>query len=288
MNLVSIKDYVAAEKQRIKEKLKGFKNKFRLDIFQIGDNDASNRYIKWKMKDCEEVGIKAVLHKFSNEEIYGDSTFEDALNALARFEKKLQNELENAYYDGTDGIILQMPANDVAIRAFKNFMKPLVKHNLDIDGMFSNWHDPCTPRGIIDWMEYNGITLDGKKVTIIGRSEIVGKPLARMMIDRNATVTLCHSHTPIDELKKYCRLADVVVSAVGKPNLFKATEIAPLEGIIIDVGINIDSQGKMCGDILDNYDQEITMLEKWYYKTPVPGGVGLLTRLALIKNVIGE
>lgn len=274
MNLVSIKDYVAAEKQRIKEKLADCDKQYRLDIFQIGDIDASNRYIKWKIKDCEEVGIKAVLHKFETKDDV------DGFNSVG----KLVGELYEVFRERTDGVILQLPAPRIAKSIVKSSIEAHHGFFEDVDGMFFNHHDPCTPRGIIDWLEYNKVNLDGANVTIIGWSDIVGKPLARMMLERNATVTVCHSHTRRFDLVKACSFSDIIISAVGKPKFIKKSEFSADSQIIIDAGINKDSSGKLCGDV----DNDVSGIANDLYVTPVPGGVGLLTRLALLKNVIGE
>ena len=171
-----------------------------------------------------------------------------------------------------DGIMVQLPlpphidARRVAVEA--------IDPAKDVDG-FLEWSkfQPCTPLGIMKYLEYCGYDVDGKNVVIIGRSDIVGKPLAKMMIDANATVTLCHSHTSTESLLKYMMNADLIVCAVGKAGFIKASDWNEVP--IIDVGINF-VDGKLVGDVSGFADNV----------TPVPGGVGLLTRCALLENVI--
>lgn len=128
----------------------------------------------------------------------------------------------------------------------------------------------------MDWLAYNDINPEGKNVVIIGRSKIVGKPLANMMIDAHATVVVCHSKTPFSDIIRYCENADIVVSAVGQPRWLNFE--SKRNAIVIDVGINRDESGKLCGDV--------GSIQNASYVTPVPGGVGLLTRVALLDNVV--
>lgn len=260
--MISCKEYVALEKENLKKIIKESNLNHQLNIFQIGDNPASNSYIKGKMKDCAEVGIKAILHKYPEDigerelysEIYGTSNS-----------------------NPTSGIFIQLPVPEKI--NVKYILENATFKWQDVDGFVSNRINPCTPRGIIDWLEFNHINLEGKNVVIIGRSDIVGKPLSRMMTDKNATVTLCHSKTPVAAVKAYCSIADIVVVAIGKEKWFHFD--LPNKPLIIDVGINKDSNGKLCGDVDREY-----MESQGCYVTPVPGGVGLLTRLALLKNII--
>ena len=258
--MISIKEYVEIEKSRLNDIVKNNSNKFYLDIFQIGDNSASNSYIKGKLKDCDEIGIIGRLHKF-----------EESIT-----QEELEKEVFNCLVD-TNGVIIQLPvpkhidANEI--------ISMYVSPELDVDGFVYNTHNPCTPKGIIDLLKRSDIDITGKECVVVGRSNIVGKPLAKMFTDRNATVTLCHSHTNRKHLEYYCREADIIVSAVGKPKWLNVYTLN--NPIVIDVGINRDENGKLCGDV--DYDG---MKPHCEYITPVPGGVGLLTRLSLMKNVI--
>ena len=261
MITISCKDYVAQEKEKIKEKTK--KREYVLHIFQVGDNPASNSYIKGKMKDCDEVGIKAVLHKYP----------EDNCGSL-------YHDIDDVDWDMTDndisgGIFLQLPVPEfINLEEINNSIS--LWH--DVDGFQQDsFYKPCTPSGIMDWLEANNVDLCGKNVCIIGRSDIVGKPLAKMMTDANATVTLCHSKTV--NLEEHMKMADIIVAAIGKAKFIHDIDL-PRRPLIIDVGINRDENGKLCGDVDYN-----NMLDTCSYITPVPGSVGLITRLALLKNI---
>ncbi len=256
--MISCKEYTILEKQRIAElPIKNIK----FDIFQVGDNPASNAYIRGKMKDCAEASIKAELHKF-DESITHD---------------ELAREVAKASEDSA-GIIIQLPVPS-HINAFK-IIREHTKPYQDVDGFVFDVNEPCTPLGIINWLEFNNVEIEGKNVVIIGRSRIVGRPLAKMMEKRNATVTLCHSKTSDESMKKFCQLADIIVVAVGRPKFF-SFDVTDKKPIIVDVGINRVENKKLVGDVDKEY-----MEKQGCYVTPVPGGVGLLTRLALIQNII--
>lgn len=250
--MITCKEYVSNCKAKIKTENK-------LSIFQVGDNLASNSYIKGKIKDCEEVGIQCTLHKFP--------------------ESITQDELMIALSQTSDKVILQLPvpAHINPIGALEKTITPMQ----DVDGFLCNSpYLPCTPKGIVDYLEKgNNISFTGKNVVVIGRSHIVGKPLSNLLTNKDATVTLCHSKTKPEDLEYICKNADIIIVAVGKPKFFnfKVDKKTP---IIIDVGINRDEQGKLCGDV--DYD---AMTEQGCYVTPVPCGVGLLTRLALLENI---
>lgn len=171
-------------------------------------------------------------------------------------------------------LIIQKPLPN-QLEAGWNEIKNLIPPEMDIDGFTPySKYKPCTPYGIMKYLEACGVRLDGAHVVVIGRSELVGKPLAQMMTDANATVTLCHSHTKY--LRDYTKNADVVVVAVGKAGFFNA-EWASNAQIIVDVGINFNEEGKLVGDVIGGSRV-----------TPVPGGVGLLTRWALLDQMTAE
>lgn len=257
--MISCKDYVAYAKGELKEKIKELKDKPRLVVIQVDNDSASNSYIKGKRKDCEEVGIEFVHYQVDSR-IISQSTLEDIVYDFS------YNHLVN-------GVIIQLPIPEkYDLERLKNCIVP----NKDVDG-FRKDSDfkPCTPKGIIDWLEFNEINLQGKDVVVIGRSDIVGKPLVNMFIEKGATVTCCNSKT--ENIKYYTRNADIVVSAIGKPKYFNSKYFKQGQ-IIIDVGINRDENGKLCGDVDGKYIYNS-------YVTPVPGGVGLLTRTSLLQNV---
>ena len=138
--------------------------------------------------------------------------------------------------------------------------------------------NPCTPQGIINYLEYNKIPLDGKNAVVIGRSTSVGKPMAKLLLQENANVTVLHSHTKEEDLKNYIKNADVIVCAVGKRNFLNNSLEYKKNAIVIDVGINRDENNKLCGDC----EKDLPV----GYQSPVPGGVGLLTRVSLYNNLI--
>ena len=241
--------------------------KISLVIIQVGDNEASNTYIRNKLKYTKEVGIKSKLMKLD------ESITEEELISII---KKLNRSK-------TTGVILQSP-----LPSHIDFTKcaRLIKDSKDVDGFSTNnlfgIRDnneqiiPCTVKGILKLLEEYNIDLVGKNTVVIGRSNIVGRPLADALINRNATVTLCHSKTK--NLEEYTKNADIVISAVGKPNLINK-DMVKKDFIGIDVGINI-VDGKLVGDF--NKDVE----EKAAYLTPVPGGVGPMTVAMIIDNLI--
>ena len=238
-----------------------------LVIIQVGDNEASNTYIRNKLKYTEEVGIKSKLMKLDE-----SITEEELIEIINKLNKSK-----------TTGIILQSP-----LPSHIDFTKcaRLIKDSKDVDGFSSNnlfgIRDnneliiPCTVKGILKLFEYYKIDLSGKDIVVIGRSNIVGRPLADALINRDATVTLCHSKTK--DLSIYTKQADIVISAVGRPNLINKDMVKD-NFIGIDVGINI-VDNKLVGDF--NKDVE----DKASYLTPVPGGVGPMTVAMIIDNLI--
>ena len=263
-----IKEYVAEQEQVIKNLVQTMPN-LKLSIIQVGDNPASNAYIKGKLKDCAKVGIQAELIKLdeSIDEHYLLNLI-DCLNA----DKSVT------------GFIVQLPLpKHISEQAVIEAIAP----EKDVDG-FSKcaWVNPGTPQGIIDYLEYNNYDFTDKNAVVIGRSNIVGRPMARLLLDRSCNVSVIHSKTS-DSHKQYLLWnADLVVVATGHRNTIEDEDLHWYDCdyddynttcFIIDVGMNKNDEGKLCGDC-----ENVTVCEK----TPVPGGVGLLTRLALIKNLI--
>lgn len=254
MILKNIKEYTKNLKESFKLRI-DVNDPPQLAIIQVGENEASNRYIKNKIKDCEEVGIKA--HHYWFEETIHEEDLIDEIKNLQEF---------------YDGVILQLPVPQ-HIRSLT--AAAAIDKSKDVDGFrIDSEFDPATPKGIMDYLEYCKFDLEGKDVVIIGRSDIVGKPLAKLMMNKNATVTLCHSKTKQSSLSKYAAGCDLLISAVGKAGFVNCY---PLYMPIIDVGINFDENGKLVGDCYNTEERDVT---------PVPGGVGLLTRCALLENVI--
>jgi methylenetetrahydrofolate dehydrogenase (NADP+)/methenyltetrahydrofolate cyclohydrolase len=254
----NIKEYCAERKAVLKTTIENnfpdFVKKPTLAVFQIGNVEASTRYIRNKKKDCEEVGIDFEWYYYP-EEITT---------------KELVQEIKDMN-DFVDGLIVQMPLPDhIDVTAIKLAIDP----KKDVDGFHpSSMFEPCTPFGIVKYL-IDGCDYDftGKNVTIFGRSDIVGKPLAKMLTDLDATVTLCHSKTR--NTWDHISNADLIVSAVGKAGFLNCY---PIHVPVIDVGINFDANGKLVGDCINTENRDVT---------PVPGGVGLLTRVALLENTV--
>lgn len=218
---------------------------------QVGNNEASNRYVRNKVKDCEEIGIFAEVVK-CDENINTD----ELINVIRKLQWKYS------------GIIVQLP---LPKHIDKELVIAAIDKTKDVDGFKEgSKFNPCTPQGIMMWLDKIEFELSGAHVVIIGRSNIVGKPMAKMLTDADATVTLCHSKTK--NLDKMVEMADLVICAVGKANFLDCKNITVP---VIDVGINF-VDGKLVGDCYNGGDNV----------TPVPGGVGLLTRMALLYNVI--
>ena len=291
--LLNVKEYVAAEKEKIKEKVEQYKqlrgHSPHFVIVQFGDLEESNRYIKGKIKDCEEVGIYPQLIKVTDKEI------------------DLNKVLDMIYESGisVEGLIIQEPIPDHvwigpkikywnSIKCLKYIMGEIEAYQLkpviDVDGFIDTSIIPCTARGVLDYLSASGYDdMSGLNVTIINRSHLVGKPLILPLIQRNATVTIAHSCSNSCKLQRILEESDIVITAVGKPIIgddiavyqYHKDFICPdsdHEKLFIDVGIRVDENGKLQGDIQKG-------LFDYMHQTPVPGGVGLLTRLAALKNL---
>lgn len=262
--MVSCKDYVAIRKQELKDEIKFYDKKPVLLVIQVDHDKASSSYVAGKKKDCDEVGI-TFLHAEIDSEIFTQEMLESFIRSM--------NNSPNC-----DGIILQLP---IPKKYNVEKLQQCISPSKDVDGFRrDSYFKPCTPKGIMDWLAYNKYELAGKDVVVIGRSKIVGKPLVNMLIDAGATVTCCNSKT--SHLDSYTVNADLVVSAVGKAKIFDFSYFSTCAEIIVDVGINRDENGKLCGDVCSEYFDKYLPCT---YVTPVPGGVGLLTRLALLENL---
>jgi methylenetetrahydrofolate dehydrogenase (NADP+)/methenyltetrahydrofolate cyclohydrolase len=269
---------VAADiKQRLKEEIdaavaNGCREP-RLVIISVGDDSASKVYVRNKMKAAEEVGIITRHYCFA-----ADDEPEAVLELIGI--------LNDTYV--VDGIMVQLPLPE---GWDERAIIDTIDSSKDVDGLTTtnigrlrsgqDCLKPCTAAGIIDLCKYYNIELDGKDVAIIGRSNIVGKPLADMMMMEGATVTQCHSHTR--SLEDAINFADIVVCAVGKPNFLKGDILGEYTSTIIDVGINRNHEGKLCGDV-DFHSAMCAPNMKNI--TPVPGGVGPMTVAELMKNVV--
>ena len=252
----------------LKDEVSKLDRKLGLVVVQVGNNEASNVYVEQKCKKALEVG-----YNFEHKKFPEDVTNEEVIEYI----KEKNND------DNVDGILVQMPLpNHLDSSIIINTINPLK----DVDGlnyinighMVANEPTllPCTPKGIIALLDEYNIPLEGKNVVVIGRSLLVGKPVANLLSNRNATVTLCHSKTA--NIEMYTRNADIVVVAIGKAGFLKEDMVKD-DVIVIDVGISrID--GKLYGDVDFN-----NVSKKASYITPVPGGVGPMTVYELMNNV---
>ena len=268
--IISGKALASKIKQEVKQEVEQLGIKPSFAIVQIGDNPASNTYVRNKIKDCQECGIESRLYR------YNSSITQDFLEDF--FERMSADKSINA-------LMLQLP-----IPKHLNAQKIIDKiaPEKDVDGLTTlnngllvtgqNGFIPCTAAGCMKMIHSTGIDITGKNAVVIGRSNIVGKPVAMQLLKENATVTICHSHTI--GLKEICRKADILIAAVGKKN-FVTADMIKSGAIVIDVGINVQENGKLCGDVNFNEVKEVAG-----YITPVPGGVGLMTRAMLMKNIL--
>lgn len=262
--ITSCKEYAKTKKEEIKNTIKHLARQPRLVVIQIDDDPASNSYIKKKKEDCAEVGIDCI-HTHINSQTFSQEELEKLIT-------------EYSYSEFVDGIILQLPIPQKYDLAK---LKRCIQLNKDVDGMnYESPYLPCTPKGIVDWLDYNKYDLTGKNIVVIGRSNIVGRPLVNLLINKDATVTCCHSKTQF--LFSHTSRADVIISAIGQPKYFNNAYFNNPD-LIIDVGINRYGNNKLCGDI-DKEDVEDYCKDT--YVTPVPNGVGLLTRIALLENIV--
>jgi len=240
-----------------------------LTVILVGDDPASQTYVNFKHKDCIEVGINSeVMH------LPKDTKQEDLIALI----EKLNND------DGVHGVMVQLPVPDqIDEKAVIRAIDP----KKDVDGLHvrnagalfirDEGFIACTPQGVIELIKTTGQPISGQHAVVVGRSNIVGKPVAMLLLNENATVTICHSRTK--NLKDICASADILIAAIGIPEYFTAEYIK--EGsIVIDVGTS-KVDGKLKGDVM--YEQ---VKDKAGYITPVPGGVGPMTRVMLLKNTI--
>lgn len=232
-----------------------------LHIYQVGDNPASNAYIRGKLRDCEEVGIKAELIKLSEETTIGNLNFEIWMDYV---------------YKNIDGVIVQLPLpKHIDPKGIR------IPDSLDVDGFNSTSEfQPCTPLGVMKIFDAIDYDLDGKNVLVCGQSNIVGRPLVDMLIKRHCNVISVNSSgSAMKATAIGFGMVDVIISAVGKRNFITPRDLEDVE-VCIDVGINYDENGKQHGDCSDDV-YEMKGIEV----TPRIGGVGLMTRAMLLYNV---
>lgn len=241
-----------------------------LAVVLVGEDPASKIYVNNKKKACEAAGIYSEEHRLP------EGTTQAQLTGL--IEKLNQDE-------NISGILVQSP---VPGKIDEGAVVEAISPNKDVDAfhaynvgkiMIGNYTFlPCTPAGVIELIHSTGVEISGKNCVVIGRSNIVGKPMAMLLLHENGTVTICHSRTK--NLAEVCRSADILISAVGKAHFVTADMVKP-GAVVIDVGMNRDENGKLCGDV--EYDAVEPIAG---YLTPVPGGVGPMTIAMLLKNTV--
>ena len=242
-----------------------------LAIIKVNNDYASSVYVRNKVKTCESVGIKVEVIELNPDETNYT---------------KLHNTIIKAVNEN-DSIIIQFPLCD-KFKQYENELLKIIPYYKDCDGIVNqnilNLYNndksilPCTVGGIDKLLKYHNIDIKGKNVVVIGRSKIVGKPMAQLMINQDATVTICHSKTK--ELKSITKNADILIVAIGKPKMINH-EYVKDGAIVIDVGINRDENNKVCGDCDYNDLKNVASLI-----TPVPSGVGILTTAMVSHNVL--
>ena len=241
-----------------------------LAVIMVGDNAASQVYVRNKVKSCTEAGMHSVLERYDASMSEADLLARvDALNHDASIHGILVQLPLPAHIDANKVIEFISPAKDVDGFHIASAGALMV-------GQPGFW--PCTPYGCMKMLESIGYDLRGKHAVVIGRSNIVGKPMAMMLLQKNATVTICHSATK--DLKAMTLQADVIVAAVGKRNVLTADMVKP-GAVVLDVGMNRTDEGKLCGDV-----DYAGVAEVAGYITPVPGGVGPMTITMLLVNTL--
>ena len=271
--LINGKEVSLAVQERIRKETEALKEKGitpGLAVVIVGDDPASRTYVNNKKKACERVGFH------SEEYALPTTTTQEELLALV---KELNQRPE------INGILVQSPLP-------KGLDEKMIVENIDPNKDVDAFHAvnvgkimigdfsflPCTPAGVIELLDYEGIDIAGKECVVLGRSNIVGKPMAMLLLHRNGTVTICHSRTK--NLQEVCSRADILVAAVGKPG-FVTGDMVKEGAVVLDVGINRNAEGKLCGDV--DFD---SVVPKAAYLTPVPGGVGPMTIAMLMQNTL--
>ena len=255
-------------KAQIREKVSKLRRQPGLAVILVGDNPASQVYVRNKERDCAQCGIMCYDYHLPQ-----DATQEDVLDLV----EKMNN------YGAVDGILVQLPLPE---QIDERVVLEAIAPDKDVDAFHPEnvgrimqgqaYYKPCTPAGVMEILHEYGIDPAGKHCVVVGRSNIVGKPMAMLLLHENATVTICHSRTP--DLKAQCRQADILVSAVGKTGLITADMVKP-GAVVIDVAMNRSEDGKLCGDVDFAAVSQVAS-----YITPVPGGVGPMTRAMLMEN----
>jgi len=273
--VISGKELATIRRNEMKEKVVEFSKKYsrlpHLVVILVGDNPASVSYVTGKGKACEEIGIK-------------NTTIKKPENIS---EGELLNIIDELNNDNTvDGILVQLPLPkhinpDLVINAITPSKDVDGFHPINVASLYLKQPGivSCTPKGIIEVLDYANIEIAGRHAVVIGRSNIVGMPVSKLLLDRNATVTICHSKTT--NLKEITNTADIIIAAVGKAR-FVTADMVRDGAVVIDVGVNRDElTGKLCGDV------DFKAVEpKASYITKVPGGIGPMTITCLMENTL--
>ena len=255
-----VKEYIKERKEEIKNIVLAMDEKPSIAIVQVNEDAGSNAYVKGKLKDAAELGINADLIKLPL-----DTTQEQLLKVI--------DELNNDKVH--DGFIVQMP---LPKQINEDVIKLAVSPKKDVDGFHPlSPLSPCTPKGIMNYLHHEGVQILGKNAVVIGRSNIVGKPMAKLLLKESANVTVLHSKTTFEDMSRYIANADIIVVAIGKKHFLDNKFTYKETATVIDVGISRDEDG-LHGDAIPDLPVKL--------QTPVPGGVGLLTRLALYENLL--
>ena len=255
----NIKEYVEAKKAALKEELKD--SKLKAVIVQVGDVEASNRYVRNKIKDLEEVGIKTELLKFP--ETIDEDKFYEALREL---------NIDNA----VTGYLVQLP---LPKHLSEERVNSIIYAWKDIDGFNAlSKTVPATPLGVYTYLKDMNYSFSGKNAVVIGRSHIVGRPMHKLLLDANMNVTVLHTKTSEEDKRFYLEHADLIVVAAGKAGVLNKSYKLKETAVVMDVGINFNEEGKLVGDC----EKDLPVA----FQSPVPGGCGLLTRLAVIENLV--
>lgn len=241
-----------------------------LAVILVGEDPASCVYVRNKHKACIEAGMNSFEIRMAE-----STTEEELINAIAELNEK----------DDVDGILVQLPLprhinEDRVINSISPSKDVDAFHPVNVGKILTGKYSflPCTPSGIMSLLEYYNIDVCGKKCVVVGRSNIVGKPMALLLLEKNGTVTVCHSKT--GSLTEVTREADILVVAIGRPEFIKGDDIKQ-GAVVVDVGINRLESGKLVGDV-----EFASAFEKASYITPVPGGVGPMTITTLLKNTL--
>ena len=269
--IISGKTLAAQVKQRVAEEVAQLKEQGItpcLAVMLVGNDPASQVYVRGKQNDCHECGIESRLVRMDE-----SATQAEVLEQL----RALAND------PSVHGVLVQLP---LPAHIDEQAVIAAIPPEKDVDGFTpvnvgrltigQQCFLPCTPAGCVRMIESTGTSIDGRHAVVIGRSNIVGKPAAMLLLAKNATVTICHSHTA--NLQELCRSADILVAAVGRAGFVTGDMVKP-GAVVIDVGINRGADGKLHGDV-----DFAAAAEKAAYITPVPGGVGPMTRAMLMKN----